>query len=249
MRILEDVYLVGSGVIGLSAPTDCNVYVVDAGSSLVMVDAGSGMRPEAIRENLRADGLDPARLSHIVLTHSHWDHVRGCRALSAGGAAVLVHEAGRRVVEEGPYARRDVSFEPVVVSRTLAGGERLSIGRLDFEVIALPGHSEDSIALLLARGGRSVCFTGDTVLAMGLCGPTAPEDMGALKASVARLDALGIDALLPGHGVFVLQGGREHVALLHGKLRERWYDAYVHPSPFSPAWHLARGAAVKEGRP
>lgn len=240
MRILEDVYLVGSGVVGLSAPTDCNVYVVDAGESLVMVDAGSGMAPGEIVSTMRADGLDPARLSHIVLTHSHWDHVRGCRALAAGGAAVMIHEAGRRVVEEGPYARRDVSVEPVPVARTLAGGERLAIGRLDLEVLALPGHSPDSIALRLVRGGRSICFTGDTVLAMGLCGPTAPEDMGALKASVARLDALGIDALLPGHGVFVVRGGGDHVALLHGKLRERWFDFHVHPSAFSPAWHLAR---------
>ncbi|HEX7125549.1 MAG TPA: MBL fold metallo-hydrolase [Thermodesulfobacteriota bacterium] len=243
MRLLDGVYLVGSGTIGLSAPTDCNVYVVDAGESLVMVDAGSGMAPADILDNLRADGLDPARLSHIVLTHSHWDHVRGCRALAAGGAAVLVHEAGRAVVEEGPYARRDVSVEPVRVSRTLTGGERLAIGRVDLEVVALPGHSLDSIAVRLVADGRSVCFTGDTALAMGICGPTAPEDMGTLKSSVARLDALGIDALLPGHGLFVLRGGRDHVALLDRKLRERWYDAYVHPSPFSPAWHLARGAA------
>lgn len=241
MRILDDVYLVGSGIVGLSAPTDCNVYVARGPEGLVMVDAGSGMAPGDILDNMAADGLDPSQVSHIVLTHSHWDHVRGCRALQlASGAQVLVHQAGRRVVEQGPYARRDVSVEPAAVTRTVAADERLSLAGLALEVLALPGHSPDSIAVRLEIAGRAVCFTGDTCLAMGLCGPTAPEDMGALKASVARLEALRIDALLPGHGVFVLRGGAEHVALLHRKMRERWFDFHVHPSVFSPAWHLAR---------
>lgn len=241
MRILGDIYLVGSGIIGLSAPTDCNVYVVKAGSALVMIDAGSGMAADEIRRSMADDGLDPSRLSHIVLTHSHWDHVRGCRELQRGsGAQVLIHEAGRRVVEQGPYARRDVSFEPVEVARTFGSDERLAVGGLEFEVLALPGHSPDSIALRLDHAGRSVCFTGDTCLAMGLCGPTAPEDMGALKASVARLRGIRVDALLPGHGVFVVRSGHEHVALLHDKMCERWFDFHVHPSAFSPAWHLAR---------
>src|SRR3990170_8157418 len=142
MRILDDVYLVGSGIVGLSAPTDCNVYVVRGPDGLVMVDAGSGMATDEIRRNVAADGLDAACLSHIVLTHSHWDHVRGARALQrAWGAEVLVHQAGRRVVEEGPYARRDVSVEPVAVARTFAADERLSLAGLALEVLALPGHS------------------------------------------------------------------------------------------------------------
>src|SRR5690349_9576805 len=79
MRLHPRVYLVGSGEMGLSDSWDCHIYVVDGGSELAMIDAGGG-RPasyEMIRRNMLADGIDPQRIRHIILTHWHTDHARG----------------------------------------------------------------------------------------------------------------------------------------------------------------------------
>jgi glyoxylase-like metal-dependent hydrolase (beta-lactamase superfamily II) len=91
MRLTEDVYLVGGGDYGfnLSHRLDCHVYVVDGGDELVMIDAGFGPGTEEILTAMREDGLDPSRVSRIVVTHYHADHAGGCAALVAATGAEL----------------------------------------------------------------------------------------------------------------------------------------------------------------
>ncbi len=68
-----------------------NVTFVDTGRMLVMFDAGTGaqMAPTAGRlaGNMRAAGLDPARVGLIIITHCHQDHIHGLT--SAEGQAVF----------------------------------------------------------------------------------------------------------------------------------------------------------------
>ena len=82
MRLLQHddsaVYLAGGGGIGLSHPTDCHIYLVDGGGELALIDAGSGIQPGHILKNIEQDGLSPSRIRQILITHSHWDHARGC---------------------------------------------------------------------------------------------------------------------------------------------------------------------------
>ena len=82
MRLTEHVYLVGGGLLGfgLSDDFDCHVYLIDGGSEMALVDAGAGITIEPILRNIAFDGLDPARLRNILLTHAHADHAGACRA-------------------------------------------------------------------------------------------------------------------------------------------------------------------------
>lgn len=61
--------------------TPYTVTVVDTGRALVMFDAGTGgqLSPQAGRlaANMRAAGLDPARVGLVVFTHFHGDHISG----------------------------------------------------------------------------------------------------------------------------------------------------------------------------
>ena len=69
-----------------------------------------------------------------------------------------------------------------------------------FRAIGTPGHSSDSVCLLMGR----VCFTGDTVLGTGSV-YIAPGE-GSLSAyldSLRRLRSLDLEVLCPGHGPFV----------------------------------------------
>jgi glyoxylase-like metal-dependent hydrolase (beta-lactamase superfamily II) len=69
-----------------------------------------------------------------------------------------------------------------------------------FSVVSTPGHSPDSVCLLL--GG--VCFTGDTVLGTGsvFIGP-GEGSLSAYLDSLRRLRELDLDVLCPGHGPYV----------------------------------------------
>jgi glyoxylase-like metal-dependent hydrolase (beta-lactamase superfamily II) len=69
-----------------------------------------------------------------------------------------------------------------------------------FQAIGTPGHSHDSISLLLGR----VCFTGDTVLGTGSVFIVPGEgSLSAYLASLRRLRRLDLEVLCPGHGPYV----------------------------------------------
>jgi glyoxylase-like metal-dependent hydrolase (beta-lactamase superfamily II) len=107
----------------------------------------------------------------IVLTHGHADH--------ASGAEPLAERAGG-----------------VPVLRPGAGDDRAG----PFSVIATPGHSADSVCLLLGR----VCFTGDTVLGEGSVYIQPGEgSLSAYLDSLGALRELDLEVLCPGHGPYV----------------------------------------------
>src|SRR5918996_2867844 len=94
MQLGERIHLVGSGAMGfdLTDPYDCHVFLLDGGDELALVDVGAGMGAEAVLENVRAAGFDPARIRHVLLTHAHVDHAGGAarfRALLEGPAVYL----------------------------------------------------------------------------------------------------------------------------------------------------------------
>jgi len=69
-----------------------------------------------------------------------------------------------------------------------------------FRALATPGHSADSVCLLL--GG--ICFTGDTVLGIGSVFISPGEgSLGAYLESLRRLRELNLEVLCPGHGPYV----------------------------------------------
>ena len=62
-------------------PLQTNAVLVKTGSELVLIDAGSGpkFQPTAgkLSENLEAAGIDPKKISKVVFTHGHADHLWG----------------------------------------------------------------------------------------------------------------------------------------------------------------------------
>jgi glyoxylase-like metal-dependent hydrolase (beta-lactamase superfamily II) len=70
-----------------------------------------------------------------------------------------------------------------------------------FRAIATPGHSPDSVSLVLEE---RVCFTGDTVLGSGSVFIAPGEgSLSAYLESLRRLRALSLEVLCPGHGPYV----------------------------------------------
>src|SRR5512136_2116750 len=96
--ICDRVYAVGGP--GLSASEDAFVYLVDAGSELVMIDAGVGYGMGRIEDNIRSQGFEPARIWHIIATHCHIDHIGGLAAWKERyGPKVIAHELDRAGIE------------------------------------------------------------------------------------------------------------------------------------------------------
>ena len=94
MKLTDRVFLVGSGKCGFSITNDfdCHTYLIDGGSELALIDTGAGLQTERILAHVEADGFDPTRIGHLLLTHAHADHAGGASALRKQvNAALALH--------------------------------------------------------------------------------------------------------------------------------------------------------------
>lgn len=221
MRLAEDVCVVGGGSLGygLSSDYDCNVFAVDCGDRVVLIDAGSGLGEAAILERLRQDGIAPERIAALVLTHAHADHAGGaCGLRERLGIPVLASEATADIVESGdedrlglPQARRDgvypasYRFKPCRVDRVLIAGEVIRCGSHRLQVVPAPGHSSDMIALYDAVSGT--LYSGDAIFAGGKLAVLKTDDfsMDDYRDTIVRLSAMRVERLFAGHGEAVLR--------------------------------------------
>ncbi len=111
------------------------------------------------------------RLSAILVTHHHGDHVGGVLDLKSRTGAEVFGPAGEDI--EG-------------VDHRLRGGDRVDVLETSFEVIDVPGHTAGHIAYFAARHAPPLLFCGDTLFACG-CGRLFE---GTAREMVASLDAL-----------------------------------------------------------
>jgi glyoxylase-like metal-dependent hydrolase (beta-lactamase superfamily II) len=164
--------------------------VAEPGSAAaIVVDPGPDDQGHLNRIVAAAAAADQ-RIEKIVLTHGHADHSAGARRLAelTGAPVLAVDPAHRR--SGGPATD---GLRPGDVVR--AGGSELA-------VIETPGHTRDSVCLLLEADGA--VLTGDTVLGRGTTVIAGDGSLSDYLRSLDRLRALadeaGLRALLPGHG-------------------------------------------------
>ncbi|MBA2597791.1 MAG: MBL fold metallo-hydrolase [Chloroflexia bacterium] len=234
MRVTDEVFIVGGGIanaFGLSADPDCHVYLIDGGDELALIDCGmaAGDSLERILGNVRAEGLDPARITKIIVTHYHMDHAGGAarfrerlgaEVIAPAGAADALRTGDERAVAldmakaAGFYAQ-DYRFEPVDIAREVHEGEHIAVGMLELEVIETPGHCDGHVSYLLRGRERTYLFAGDAVFSGGRVVLQNIHDCSIQKSaeSIAKLARIEFDALLPGHAAICLDGGARHVAL------------------------------------
>ena len=137
----------------------------------VAVDVVAGEEDGFIEEAARVG----ARITHVIDTHVHADHVSGGLALARRtGAVYALHESNR--------GRTAFGFAP------LHDGQRLDLGNVLVDVLHTPGHTPDSICLLVRdlRRGDAPWFvlTGDTLF-VGAVG--RPDLAGQERAMAAQL--------------------------------------------------------------
>ncbi len=145
------------------------VLVHDASSGVTLsIDA-----PDygAVRDALEAKGW---RLTHILTTHHHGDHVAG----NAG----LKQDFGCEIV--GP--ERERSGIPGI-DRTVREGDRLDLGAIAVAVIETPGHTNGHVTYHLPE--ENVAFVGDTLFAMG-CGRLLEGDAETMWRSLRKIASL-----------------------------------------------------------
>jgi glyoxylase-like metal-dependent hydrolase (beta-lactamase superfamily II) len=198
---------------------DCTAGLVVGDGTALLIDAGSSLREGALLRT-RAQWLAGHRVTHLALTHPHFDHVFGAAAFA--GAEVF-GAVGMDGVLLGTRARAELRADAIrngldepaateavdhlVVPRHHVSGEwtlDLGGGRQVLLANVGPGHTAHDLAVLVP-GFPEVVFCGDLVEESGT--PQAGPDAVPARwpDALDRLLALGgEDALyVPGHGAVV----------------------------------------------
>jgi len=205
LAICDRVYDVGG--YGLSAPEDAFVYLVDAESELVMIDAGVGYGIGRIEDNIRSLGFEPSQIWHIIATHCHIDHIGGLFLWKERyGCKVIAHELDRAGIEGEnndltAASMYGVDYKPVKVDTILKGErEEMLLGDLKFNFLHTPGHTPGSISIYIDTKDGRVLFGQD------IHGPFSPawgSNLEAWRESMHKLIDLKADVLCEGHaGVY-----------------------------------------------
>lgn len=196
-------------------------YLIRQGDSVVLVESGPGSTLPALEAGLSKEGLSPADVSHVLLTHIHLDHAGAAGWLATQGADIYVHPIG------APHL---LNPEKLIASATRIYGDRMDtlwgeflpvpqdqlkvahdaeeivIGDLRFLPINTPGHAEHHYSYLF----DDILFSGDVggVRIPGyryLRVPMPPPELHIERwhESVARLRKEKFTRIAPTHfGIF-----------------------------------------------
>ncbi|GJE88026.1 beta-lactamase-like protein 2 [Phanerochaete sordida] len=242
-----------------------NTYLVGQTNPYILVDTGEGRDSyiPILDEALGSPTNDAPEIGDIIFTHRHHDHTDGLPSVLAllqrrwseqhpntTFPAPRVHKLPLT------HPKLDALFETLPqgsytpnasggVLHDLHEGQTLTVTSVDgdtaglaLEIVHTPGHTPDSLCLLLAAD--RALFTADTVLGQS---STVFEDLGAYMSSLRKLGALNAavpgrryDTLYPGHGPTV---PHDHVGmyLQHRVDRENQVlDAIAQAPPEGDAW-------------
>lgn len=159
-----------------------NTWLLSTPQGAVVVDPG----PLLENHLRRIVAFGP--VLRTVLTHHHHDHAESVDSFASLTAAPV--QARKPTLCRNGGRPLDTH------------AETLDVDGLRVQVLHTPGHTADSVCLLVVgRDGRRAVLTGDTILGRGTAVVAHPDgDLGAYLATLRRLRDLGDVPVLPGHG-------------------------------------------------
>ena len=167
--------------------TNCYLLWNEGSEECIVIDPG--YEPDTVLLQTR---LIKKKIAAILLTHGHFDHVGGVRAIAEQtGCAVYLQENDLSV----PHR---FTAGPLFYTDTYAEGDVLELAGLQLRVLQTPGHTPGCVCLLC----EDHMFSGDTLF-MDSCGRTdlPGGNHATIMQSLKRLrDLPGNYAVHPGHG-------------------------------------------------
>jgi glyoxylase-like metal-dependent hydrolase (beta-lactamase superfamily II) len=200
-EIVNGVYQIGG--VNITLADDAAIYLIDFAGVLVLIDSGAGRSFLQIIGNMEALGYSPNKISHLILTHCHIDHIGSAPLFKKQyGTKILIHELDAPAVEIGDSIKTaadwyGADFPPTKIDEKLKSGNgTLKFAEDTLDWIHTPGHTPGSISLYLDREGKRILFGQD------IHGPfhkAFGSDINTWKKSMQALLALDADILCEGH--------------------------------------------------
>ncbi|MCE7734732.1 MAG: MBL fold metallo-hydrolase, partial [Candidatus Heimdallarchaeota archaeon] len=186
-----------------------NMYLIEHEDDLILIDTGINKKAKKVFRYIREE-LESRKISNIMLTHHHLDHIRGLHSLHEEfHSRIFVSQEDSDVVtgaRKSPLpnnifmkplmyvARGLIRVKPVTQIEIASDKETIS----EFSVHHLPGHTLGSLGFLKS----DAFFSGDAAVTtkkgeVKLGPKIMAESMSQSYASLKKLAELKFDILLP----------------------------------------------------
>ena len=204
-RVFDNLAVVGR--------TSTAVWIVTTSAGLVLIDAGYADQLDSVLlKGMKTLGLDPGRVTHVIVGHGHGDHFGGASYFQQRGARVVMGAPDWNLLEAPPAAGRGgaPAGPPIPAPKrdiAVADGETLTVGGVTFRFTMIPGHTPGSLGIVFpvqdGRTTRTAGLFGGSILI-----PTRIPDDG-LRQYIQSVDrwaavtrGLNVDVEIQNHPLY-----------------------------------------------
>lgn len=173
-----------------------NYYVIETAATKLLVDVGFPGTLPKLSHALKRTGIALTAITYLLITHYHPDHAGLAQELKHQGVKLIVLAPQVAAI---PKLKRHMKPQYHYQELTLDDNVMISLAQsraflrgigIDGEVIATPGHSDDSVTLLLDAG---LAFVGDLPPPQMITDETLQRSWDAIRAHQ-------VHTVYPGHG-------------------------------------------------
>jgi len=195
-----------------------NSYLISSENGNVLVDTGRKNKRSILLKNLKK--LHAEKINWLILTHTHFDHCENAGFFQKNfNCRVVVSEKGLSNVKRGysplprgtnPFSKFISSignhfltglfhFERFEPDHTYDEFFSFSIPGIDIELMATPGHSDDSISIIV---NNEIALVGDAMFGVFKSSifPPFADNPAEMVESWGKLLETECHTFLPGHG-------------------------------------------------
>ncbi len=211
------------------ADLGANVYLVAEGGTLTLIDTGYAGKAREILKRIYRLGFLPTRISNVIITHHHPDHIGALAALKEITKANIIAHCDDvpyiegKLPQPGPsrpawlhsaVAPLTTMFKttPVKVDIPVNDGDELPVAG-GIRILHTPGHTPGSICIIFQQSGA--VMTGDLLAQrFGLKLPSMPftVDVSQEYESISKLAGQEFEVACFGHGSPIKHGAGGRVA-------------------------------------
>ena len=227
-KIFSDLYMITYG--------PANIYlIITENDEVILIDTGYSKFGNKILKAINKTGINPGQIKHILLTHSHPDHVGNLAKIKEiSNAPVYTHPAGASIIKEGKVmpdivptpgfmnglvfrlliGNKPGYFDPVDIDQEINHNDVLSFCD-GIKAMHTPGHSADHLIYFWPKHG-GVLFIGDLAGNMGeLNYMLGYNNLELAKKNLKEISKIDFDVACFGHGKIIKGSASE-------KFKKKW---------------------------